>query len=106
MASTVVKIQRGAPVTRLFSNVTATEGFVEELPPQGRFECIIPRLPLNTGCYVYNVMAEVGPDCEAEDCVEGAGSFTVEHGDYYGTGKVIEPRFPILTDHSWRLRPE
>jgi lipopolysaccharide transport system ATP-binding protein len=95
--------QRGAPVTRLFSNVTATEGFEDELPPAGRFECLIPRLPLNTGCYVYNVMAEIGPECEAEDFVREAGSFTVEHGDFYGTGKVIEPKFTTLTDHSWRL---
>jgi hypothetical protein len=98
-----VYTQRGAPVTRLFSNVTATDGFEDELPPQGRFECLIPRLPLNTGCYVYNVMAEIGPECEAEDLVREAGSFTVEHGDFYGTGKVIEPKFTTLTDHSWRL---
>jgi lipopolysaccharide transport system ATP-binding protein len=104
--SFAVYTQRGAPVTRLFSNVTVAEGFDDELPPQGRFECLIPRLPLNTGTYVYNVMAETGPDCEAEDWVQGAGSFTVEHGDFYGTGKVIEPKFPALTDHTWRLCPE
>ena len=104
--SFAVYTQRGAPVTRLFSNVTAAEGFDDELPPKGRFECLIPRLPLNTGSYVYNVMAETGPDCEAEDWVQGAGAFTVEHGDFYGTGKVIEPKFPALTDHSWRVRGE
>jgi lipopolysaccharide transport system ATP-binding protein len=104
--SFAVYTQRGAPVTRLFSSVTSTEGFDDELPPKGRFECLIPRLPLNTGCYVYNVMAETGPDCEAEDWVREAGTFTVEHGDFYGTGKVIEPKFPALTDHSWHLTPE
>src|SRR5262249_22741378 len=56
--SFAVYTQRGAPVTRLFSAVTATEGFDDELPPRGRFECLIPRLALNKGCYVYNVMAE------------------------------------------------
>jgi lipopolysaccharide transport system ATP-binding protein len=95
--------QRGAPVTRLFSAVTTTEGFDDELPPQGRFECLIPRLPLNKGAYVYNVMAETGPEAEAEDLVLGAGCFTVEPGDFYGTGKMIEPKFPVLTEHSWRL---
>jgi len=95
--------QRGAPVTRLFSAVTATEGFDDELPPHGRFECLIPRLPLNTGCYIYHVKAETGVDGEPEDLVYEAGSFTVAHGDFYGTGKVIEPKFPALTDHSWRL---
>jgi lipopolysaccharide transport system ATP-binding protein len=98
--------QRGAPVTKLFSAVTATEGFPEdgeELPTEGRFECLIPRLPLNRGTYVFNLMAETGPDGEEEDLVLGAGSLTVEAGDFYGTGKSIDPRFPLLTDHSWRL---
>jgi lipopolysaccharide transport system ATP-binding protein len=95
--------QRGAPVTRLFSAVTSAEGFDDELPPRGRFECLVPRLPLNAGCYVYNVMAETGPEAEPEDLVLGAGSFTVEHGDFFGTGKLVEPKFPMLTDHRWRL---
>jgi lipopolysaccharide transport system ATP-binding protein len=98
--------QRGAPVTRLFSGVTTTEGFDDELPPQGRFECWIPRLPLNKGAYVYNVMAETGPEAEAEDLILGAGCFTVEPGDFYGTGKMMEPKFPVLTEHSWRLCQE
>jgi lipopolysaccharide transport system ATP-binding protein len=101
--SFAVYTQRGVPVTRLFSAVTATEDFADELPPCGRFECLLPRLALNAGCYVYNVMAETGPECEAEDWIQGAGSFTVEHGDFYGTGKVIEPKFPMLSEHSWRL---
>jgi lipopolysaccharide transport system ATP-binding protein len=104
--SFAVYTQRGAPVTRLFSAVTATESFEDELPARGRFECLIPRLALNAGCYVYNVMAETGPECEAEDWVQGAGSFTVEHGDFYGTGKLVEPKFPMLTEHRWRLRPD
>jgi lipopolysaccharide transport system ATP-binding protein len=98
--------QRGIPVTRLFSSVTTTEGFDDELPRVGRFECLIPRLPLNTGVYIYNVMAEVGPEGETEDWVQGAGSITVEHGDFFGTGKVIEPKFPTLTEHRWRLCEE
>jgi hypothetical protein len=98
-----VYTQRGAPMTRLYSRVAATEGFADELPPHGRFECLIPRLHLNTGSYMYHVKAEIGPDEEAEDLVYQAGSFTIAQGDFYGTGKVIEPRFPTLTDHSWRL---
>jgi lipopolysaccharide transport system ATP-binding protein len=104
--SFAVYTDRGAPITRLFSSITTTDGFDDELPPCGRFECLIPRLPLNRGCYVYNVMAEIGPEGEAEDWVQGAGSFTVEQGDFYGTGKLPEPKFPALTEHTWRLTPE
>jgi lipopolysaccharide transport system ATP-binding protein len=100
--SFAVYTQRGTPVTRLFSDVTATEGFEDELPTSGNFECIIPRIPLNSGTYTFNVMAQTGPDCEAEDLLFGAGSFTVDRGDFYGTGRVIEPKFPTLTEHRWR----
>jgi lipopolysaccharide transport system ATP-binding protein len=100
-----VYTERGAPMTRLYSRVAATEGFADELPSHGRFECLIPRLHLNTGSYMYHVKAEIGPGDgeEAEDLINQAGSFTVAQGDFYGTGKVIESRFPTLTDHSWRL---
>jgi lipopolysaccharide transport system ATP-binding protein len=98
--------QRGAPVTQLISHVTSTEGFGDELPSRGRFECVIPKLALNTGCYVFNVMAQSGPDWDEEDWVQGAGTLTVEQGDYYGTGKSTDPKFPTLTDHHWRHRPE
>jgi lipopolysaccharide transport system ATP-binding protein len=102
--SFAIYTQRGAPIMRLFSSVTATEGFDGELPPQGRFECLVPKLPLNAGCYVYNVMAETGPEGEAEDWIQGAGSFTVDKGDFFGTGRLVEPKFPALAEHSWRVR--
>jgi lipopolysaccharide transport system ATP-binding protein len=101
--SFAIYTQRGAPVTRFFSNATAREDFVEDLPSCGRFECLVPRLPLNSGSYIYNVMAEIGPESEAEDWIQGAGAFTVDHGDFYGTGRLIEPKFPTLTDHRWRF---
>jgi lipopolysaccharide transport system ATP-binding protein len=104
--SFAIYTQRGAPVTQLLSSVAPYEDADDELPPHGRFECLVPRLPLNAGCYVYNVMAQSGPDFEAEDLIHGAGSFTVEHGDFYGTGKVTQPKFPALTDQSWQLRKE
>jgi lipopolysaccharide transport system ATP-binding protein len=93
---------QGVPVTR-FVNVVAGKGFAGTIPARGRFECVIPRLPLNVGRYVYNVLAETGPDFETEDWVQGAGEVLVEQGDYFGTGKLIEPRFPALVDHRWRL---
>ena len=102
--------QRGAPVTRLHSGVTATEGFDEDLRPRCgpiRSGARSPRrLPLNNGIYTFNVIAETGADYEIEDAIQGAGSFTVEHGDFFGNGKSLDPTFPTLTDHSWRLCKE
>jgi lipopolysaccharide transport system ATP-binding protein len=104
--SFAVYTHNGAPVTRLVSGVSAPGAFTEELPPQGRFECMIPRLALNAGSYVYHVMAEVGPEGEKEDWVQGAAPLTVEQGDFFGTGKLIEPKFSMLLEHDWRLCPD
>jgi lipopolysaccharide transport system ATP-binding protein len=93
---------QGVPVTR-FVNVVAGDDFPGEMPRRGRVECAIPRLPLNVGRYVYNVLAETGPDFETEDWVQGAGVLTVEQGDFYGTGKLIETKFQVLVEHSWNL---
>jgi lipopolysaccharide transport system ATP-binding protein len=93
---------QGTPVTR-FVNVTAGVVFSGDLPRHGRFECVVGRLPLNVGRYVFNVLAETGPDFETEDWVQGAGTLTVEQGDFYGTGKLIEPKFPLLVEHHWEL---
>jgi lipopolysaccharide transport system ATP-binding protein len=100
--SFAVYTRQGTPVTQLVSGVSTPEAF-DELPPSGRFECCIPRLGLNAGCYVLHVMAELGPEDEPEDWVQAAAPLTVEQGDFFGTGKLIEPRFPLLLEHGWQL---
>jgi hypothetical protein len=100
--SFAIYTRQGSPLTQLLSDVTKTEGFPVDLPPSGQFECVIPRIPLNLGSYTFNLMASSGPDWEAEDLVLGAGSFSIEHSDFYEKGGLTTPKFPSLTDHTWR----
>ena len=92
----------GTPVTRLTSTVTGDEsGWDDHIPRSGRVECYIPKLPLNAGLYVYNVLAETGT--EMEDWVKDAGFLSVEQGDFFGTGRLIDAKFAVLVDHQWTL---
>ncbi len=93
---------QGAPVTRFFNYVSGD--MFGDIPPRGRFECSIDRLPLNVGSYDYNVLCEVGTDYEIEDRVNGAGTLVVEQGDFYGSGKLIHRAFPFLVEHCWQVR--
>jgi len=92
---------QGLPVTR-FHNYVSGESFPDDLPRQGRFECSIENLPLNVGKYYYNIMCEIGRDYEIEDRVNAAGSLVVELGDFYGSGKLINPQFSTLVKHGWQ----
>jgi lipopolysaccharide transport system ATP-binding protein len=93
---------QGVPVTR-FMNLVSGDAFPDDPPRRGRVECLIPRVSLNVGTYVYNLLAEIGTDYEIEDFVQAAGGLVVEQGDFYGTGRLIDPRFPALVEHRWKL---
>lgn len=100
--SFAIYTSQGTPVTR-FSSDVAGATFPGQVPRRGRVECVVPRLPLNTGRYYYNVLAQSGPDYDMEDWVQGAGWLLVEPGDFWGTGRSIEHKFPVLLDHHWNL---
>ena len=93
---------QGTPITRFFNHVSGD--MFGDIPPRGRFECVIHRLPLNVGSYDYNILCEVGTDHDIEDRVNGAGSLVVEQGDFYGSGKLIKRDFPLLVEHRWQVR--
>ncbi len=94
---------QGVPVTR-FVNGVVGDVFDGPIPSRGRVECVVPKLPLNVGQYVYNVLAESGgPELEMEDWVQGAGLLTVEQGDFFGTGKLIDHKFLVMAEHRWTL---
>jgi lipopolysaccharide transport system ATP-binding protein len=103
LVSLAIYTTQGIPVTRFFNYVSG-DVFPVDLPPQGRFECHIPRLPLNVGQYHYNIMCEIGTDYEIEDHVQGAGLLVVEQGDFYGSGKLLDAKFPSLVPHQWNLK--
>lgn len=102
--SFAVYTAQGTPVTRFVSGVAGAP-LPADAPTRGRVECVIPRLPLNEGRYFYNVLAESGADYNTEDWVQGAGWLLIEPGDFWGTGRTIEQKFPVLLDHSWTLVP-
>jgi lipopolysaccharide transport system ATP-binding protein len=74
-----------------------------ELPPAGEIVCALPELPLAAARYALNAWATVGD--EVADHVEGAASFEVEPGDFFGTGRhtIAEKNGPCVVRHVWRL---
>ena len=66
----------------------------------GEFRCTLPRLPLNTGRYSYH--AFVCSSLGTEDFVLDAGSFEVEVGDFFVTGRTVDQQQgTILIDQQW-----
>ena len=64
----------------------------------------IIRNPLAGGFYTYNMMLRNNND--VQDFLLGGGSFQVENGDFFGTGKTIEPgQGCILFEQDWELKP-
>lgn len=81
---------------------TSSSDFHGNLPRMGKVECIIPRIHFNSGEFVYNVLARSAKSGnEIEDWVKQAGMFTVEPGDYYGTGHIAGTASLLAMDHSW-----
>lgn len=97
---------RGVVVVDLGTDATGNGGFFGNLPRQGRVECVIPKLSLNSGEFVYNLLAKSAKSgSEVEDWVKQAGVFTVEPGDYYGTGHIPGEANLLCLDHQWRIIP-
>ncbi len=84
---------------QLSSSVTGAD--FKNLPPRGAFICSVPKLPLQPGAYQTSLYCKV--DTEDADWVPSAGTFTVESGDFFGSGKLPgSDKGYHLVDHSWR----
>ncbi len=57
-----------------------------DVPKRGRISCTLERLPLNIGHYSYNICGRVNG--VTGDWVQDAGRFTVEAGDFFGSGML------------------
>lgn len=65
-------------------------------------EVRIPRLPLHHGNYSFTLYCTVNN--EVADWISNAGSFNVEQGDFYGSGKILpEGQGKVYIDHSFKL---
>ena len=75
-------------------------------PKPGRVECIIPKLNLNSGMFTYSVMIRSGKSGnEIIDYIKDVNTFTVEPGDFYGTGMIpgnvlmnIDYKYEVVED--------
>ncbi len=74
----------------------------ETAPQAGCMSCQVRRLPLAPGQYPINLYCEVNG--VLADWVQGAGSLTVEAGDFFGTGKLPPASHGgLLVDQQWGL---
>jgi len=91
----------GAFVTML-SNQLASEEF-NAIRGTGYFECRIRKLPLSAGSYAVNLV--VRANGIIEDWLQEAATFSVEAGDFYGTGRLPpETHGGILLEQEWDAR--
>lgn len=91
----------GAFVTML-SNQLASEEF-RAIRGNGYFECRIGKLPLSAGSYAVNLI--VRANGVIEDWIQEAATFSVEAGDFYGTGRLPpETHGGILLEQEWNAR--
>ena len=64
-------------------------------------ECVLPRLPLNRGHYMLNIIASAGN--ETFDYIVEAAELDVESGDFFGTGRIAsDDRRMVMFEQSWR----
>jgi lipopolysaccharide transport system ATP-binding protein len=65
-------------------------------------ECVIHSLPLVEGEYQLNVF--ISSANGLEDYITGARIIKVEHSDYFGYGKTVDPQWGVIAvKHSWNL---
>lgn len=90
-------------------------GHINQLPPQGTFECIIPRFPLLSGSYQLSLRCQMGK--HIADSVWDVAKIEVVAGDFFGNQQIVQSKqqsvgkmhtkqvaqSPILVDHQWLL---
>lgn len=80
-----------------------TDQDVLNAPPRGILSWHIPKLPLVGG--QYSIIVYLEANGIPASLVENALTFTVEDGDYYGTGvKGLASHCRVLSDGSWSFR--
>jgi lipopolysaccharide transport system ATP-binding protein len=76
----------------------------EVIPARGTFVCRIPELPLAEGEYSISIFVGFSNE-EACDLVEDAARFSIEGGDFFGTGQQVPASFcRVLTKCNWEFR--
>lgn len=90
----------GQRVTHLSNEVTGQ--VFAEAPGKGRIGIRIPRCPLRNGRYSFTLYSTVNGDIA--DYLFNAGTFDVEAGDFFGTGKLpTGDQGAFFVDHSFSM---
>lgn len=74
---------------------------IKRISEDGKITLRINRLPLTEGTYYYDL--SVRSKEGFLDLVSNAGSFRVEAGDFFGTGKLPTSKSSILVENQWQL---
>lgn len=91
----------GTRITHLSNEVT-NQIFEKVEKDQHYIQILIPQLPLKNGSYSFTLYSTVNG--ELADYIQNAGSFFVESGDFYGTGKLPpEGQGNFLLKHHFTL---
>jgi lipopolysaccharide transport system ATP-binding protein len=87
----------------LYSSYTGQD--FDTIPPEGKFRCHIPRLPIAAGRYRVGARVTAGGE-EADLPRETIGYIDIEPGDFFGTGSLgFEGPCPFLVAGSWSVIP-
>jgi len=79
-----------------------TEENFESLPPKGKLVCRVPRFPLTAGRYYLEIRAMINDSIKADHIQHGV-TLEVVNGDFFSTGRSLDPVGPFLCEYSWRL---
>jgi hypothetical protein len=91
-----------APVTEF--NFMSDENGANLDSQEGIIRCRIPRLPLNSGLFYFNVIIR-DHSAELVDFVQQAGRITVVRADYFRDGRMLTDETCIVSiQHSWEIK--
>ncbi len=93
--------QNGHRIT-IFSNEVTNQQFNQVKGESGTVEIALSKIPFRAGLYTFTIYSKVNN--EVTDWIQNAGSFHVEAGDYYATGKLPPAgQGNFFIDHHFRL---
>ena len=82
------------------SNYFTNDSLIPGKENSFEIKCKLPEINLNAGTYRYNCW--LSTDIELEDYVLNAGSFVINEGDFFSTGKSLPlDKGSVLVDQEW-----
>jgi homopolymeric O-antigen transport system ATP-binding protein len=87
----------------LYLSNEISNAIFEEVPGEASFVCSMDKFPLMPGSYSVNVYCTING--VVADWVKDAARLDVEHGDFYGSGKLPPPAYgAVVAPYRWTVR--